>query len=283
MLLKNETAIITGGTSGIGKKLTEHFLSEGCKVAICGRNQDTVQATVDEFTQKFQNFIFGFPCDVADPIAVKNFVDSAAESLGSIRIAVPNAGVAGMYGPFDHIPYDQVAPNANLVISTILLGTLYMVSAVLPHMIQQKYGRIITLTGGGADRPLQHMTTYSAAKGGVVAFSKCLAVELAQRAEDIKVNIYAPGMIRTGLTNHADVVPNWMDPTTIREQTDMALQYMGNDLATSTRKVISYALPSCKANGTIFRGFAVGKMIRGAMKLQKMQKQIQKERKEAAG
>ena len=121
-----------------------------------GGIQKRLRRTVEEFESKFKDAIFGFVCDVADPIAVKNFVDSAAESLGSIRIAIPNAGVAGMYGPFDHIPYDDVAPNANLVIGTILLGTLHTVSAVLPYMIQQKYGRIITLTGGGANRPSPH-------------------------------------------------------------------------------------------------------------------------------
>src|SRR5271157_3840497 len=238
MRMQNETAIITGGTSGIGKQITAHFLAEGCKVAICGRNEQTVNDTVAEFAEKYKDAITGFACDVTDPDSVKDFVDSAASALGSIRIAIPNAGVAGMYGPFDHIPYDELSANESLVIGTILMGTMNTVAAVLPYMIQQKYGRIITLSGGGADRPLTHMTTYSAAKGGVVAFSKCLALELKMRLEDIKINIYAPGMIRTGLTNHANVVPNWMDVETVRQQSDLALQYIGTDLSASTSKVI---------------------------------------------
>jgi NAD(P)-dependent dehydrogenase (short-subunit alcohol dehydrogenase family) len=272
MRLQNETAIVTGGTSGIGKKITQLFLQEGCKVAICSRNESNVVKTVDEFRIKFRDKILGFPCDVADTTSVKIFVDRVASQFGSVRILVANAGLAGLYGPFANIPYDQLGPNIDAVIGTILRGTLNTISAVLPHMIKQKYGRIVALSGGGADRPLTHMTTYSAAKGGVVAFSKCLALELAVRSEDIKINIYQPGMLRTGLTSHSEIVPGWLDPDTVHKQSELALQYLGGDLEVSTHKVLPYVLPSCKQNGTSFRGFSVRKLIRGAMRLKKVQK-----------
>ncbi|OLS15702.1 MAG: 3-ketoacyl-ACP reductase [Promethearchaeota archaeon CR_4] len=160
----------------------------------------------------------------------------------------------------------------DLVIGTILRGTLNSISAVLPYMIQQKYGRIVTLSGGGANRPLTHMTTYSAAKGGVVAFSKCFAMELAEQTEDIKLNIFQPGMIRTDLTTKPDVVPEWMDEEKVVKMADLALKYMGSDITEATRKVIPFVLPSCKANGKLFSGFSLLKLIRGAMKLKKMKK-----------
>jgi NAD(P)-dependent dehydrogenase (short-subunit alcohol dehydrogenase family) len=274
MQLQYETAIITGATSGIGKKITQHFLQEGCKVAICSRNESNVAKTVDEFRVKFGDSILGFPCDVADTTSVKTFVQRAAAQFGSIRILVANAGLAGLYGPFANIPYDQVGTNAETVIGTLLHGTIYTISAILPYMIKQKYGRIVTLSGGGADRPLTHMTTYSAAKGGVVAFSKCLALELAERSEDIKINIFQPGMLKTGLTTHSDIVPNWLDADTVRKQSELALQYIGGDIEASTKTVLPYVLPSCKQNGTTFRGFSVRKLIRGAMRLKKIQKRM---------
>ncbi len=274
MLLQNETAIVTGGTSGIGKKIVEHFLNEGCKVAICSRNESNVTKVVTEFKAKFGDAITGFPCDVADAVSVKNFIDNVARTFGSIRILVANAGLAGLYGPFANIPYDQLGPNMDAVIGTILRGTINTISAVLPFMITQKYGRIVTLSGGGADRPLTHMTTYSAAKGGVVAFSKCLALELAERSENIKINIYQPGMLRTGLTTHSEIVPGWLDVNIVHQQSDLALQYLGGDLEISTSKVLPYVLPSCTKNGTSFRGFSVRKIIRGAMRLKKVMKQM---------
>ncbi len=274
MQLQNETAIVTGATSGIGKKITEHFLQEGCKVAICSRNESNVVKTVEEFKAKFGNAILGFPCDVADTASVQKFVENAASQLGSVRILVANAGTAGLYGPFANLPQDQLSHNMDLVIGTILRGTINTIAAVLPHMIKQKYGRIVTLSGGGADRPLTYMTTYSAAKGGVVAFSRCLAQELAERDEDIKINIYQPGMLRTGLTTQSEIVPGWLDVETVHKQSDLVLQYLGGDIETSTNKVLPYVLPSCTQNGKSFRGFSVRKIIRGAMRLKKIQKQM---------
>jgi 3-oxoacyl-[acyl-carrier protein] reductase len=71
----NETAIITGSTSGIGKKIAELYLREGCKVAICSRNDDKVNDTLAEFKKEFGDSVIGMPCDVSDPNAVKSLVD----------------------------------------------------------------------------------------------------------------------------------------------------------------------------------------------------------------
>ena len=84
-----------------------------------------------------------------------------------------------------HIFYRNIALDG-------MRGRKY-ISAVLPQMKSQGYGRIVTLSGGGADRPIDNMTIYSASKGGVLAFSKCLAVELGRRRDDIKLNIFQPG------------------------------------------------------------------------------------------
>ena len=235
MSLKNETAIVTGGTSGLGKRITEHLLEQGCRVAICSRHEQHVNATITELSSKYTNAnIIGYPCDVADPLAVQSFTNRVAKEFGSIRILVANAGLAGMYGPFANIPYNQLAEHERSVIGTILLGTIQTISAVLPFMVQQKYGRIVTLCGGGVERPLVHQTVYSSAKGGVTTFSKCLALEFSQRKEDIKINIYEQGFIRTGLTSSGDIVPGWSNPEVVKKNTDLALQYIGTDITAST-------------------------------------------------
>jgi 3-oxoacyl-[acyl-carrier protein] reductase len=277
MLMKNETALITGSTSGIGKKLAEKMLSQGCRVAICSRKETNVDATLNEFREKFGDAVIGFPCDVSKPEDLKYVIEKVVESFGSLRILVANAGISLSYGPFRYLSLEKMNSDAISVIGVNLIGMMNSVAAVLPQMLKQGYGRIITLSGGGADRPLTHLTTYSASKGGVVAFSKCLAEELKEDKADIKLNIFQPGMLKTGLANNATPVPGWRNKKDVLEDTDLAFEYLGGNIEQSTSKVIPYLLPSCDKNGTEFRGFPLFKMIRGGIKLQKLMKKKESE------
>jgi NAD(P)-dependent dehydrogenase (short-subunit alcohol dehydrogenase family) len=281
MSMENETAIITGSTSGIGKKLAELFLKEECKVAICSRSAEHVDATLSDFKPKYGSSIIGFPCDVSKPEDIKDLVSKVMDAFGSIRILVANAGLEKNYGPFEYIPPEMVYENAKIIIGVNLIGMMNSIAAVLPQMKKQKYGRIITLSGGGADRPLPNMTIYSASKGGVVAFSKCFAEELKElnaKDGDIKINIFQPGMQKTGLTIHTDVIPGWMDVEIVRKNSELALKYLGGDLEESCSKVLPFVLPSCKKNGKVFRGFKIMSMIKGGMKLKKEMKKMHQDR-----
>ena len=167
---------------------------------------------------------------------------------------------------------EVVYETAKEVLGVNLIGMINAIAAVLPQMKTQKYGRIVTLSGGGADRPITYMTIYSASKGGVVAFSKCFAEELKEinkGATDIKINIFQPGMLKTGLTSRADVIDGWMDVETVRSQSELALQYLGGDINETCSKVLPYVLPTCEKNGQLFRGFKILDMIKGGMKLRK--------------
>ena len=267
----NETAIVTGSTSGIGKKIAELFLKEGCKVAICSRNETNVNQTLAEFKKQFSDSVIGIPCDVSDPDAVKNLVDKTIEAFGSIRILVANAGVNLTYGPFQYLSPEKVNSDAKTIIGTNLIGALNSISAVLPQMIKQEYGRIITLSGGGADRPMEHMTIYSASKGGVVAFSQCLAKELETSEINIKINIFQPGMILTNLYN-VSLIEAWKDKEMYESQMELIKEHVMTDVEKSSMTVIPYALPTCKDSGKSFRGFSLPKMIRGFMKVSKEMK-----------
>lgn len=275
MRMENEIAIITGSTSGIGKTLTKLFLQEGAKVAICSRNQERVNQTLAEFKEKYSNNVIGVVCDVSDPEAVQNLVDKTVKAFGRISILVANAGFNLSYGPFDCLPLEDANREAKLVIGTNLIGVINSISAVLPHMKKQRYGRIITLAGGGADRPLEHMTIYSASKGAVLAFSKCLALEFEQSKDDIKLNIFFPGMIYTNLMKNTCVIPEWKDEDEFREELDLMMKFVATDIEESCSKVISFVLPSCKSNGKSFRGFSLFKLIRGFRKVNKERKKQQ--------
>jgi len=270
--MKNETAIITGSTNGIGKKTAELFLQEGCKVTICSRKESNVKQTLAEFKEKFGDSVIGIPCDVSDPVAVKSLVDETINRFGSVRILVANAGINLTYGPFEYIPSEKVNTDAIKVIGINLIGAINSVSAVLPQMIKQEYGRIITLSGGGADRPIEHMTIYSASKGGVLTFSKCLAEELNKKESDIKINIFLPGMINTKLATSAQVIETWKDQETFEREFALITKYVMTDIEDSCSKIIPYALPNCKNNGKVFRGFSIMKLIKGFKKVRKEMK-----------
>ncbi|MHA1912803.1 MAG: SDR family NAD(P)-dependent oxidoreductase [Promethearchaeota archaeon] len=271
----NETAIVTGSTSGIGKKIAELYLREGCKVAICSRKEAKVSETLAEFKKDFGDSVIGMACDVSDPNAVKSLVDKTINEFGSIRILVTNAGINLKYGPFEHIPLEEVFSDAQSIIGVNLIGTINSVAAVLPIMIKQKYGRIITVGGGGADRPIEHMTIYSASKGGVLSFSRCLAKELGTKGLDIKINIFNPGMINTNLTKGAQVIDTWKDSELHERQMDLLIKHVMTDVTESSSKTIPYALSSCKDNGEAFRGFSLMKLIGGFRKVRKEMKQFE--------
>jgi len=273
--MRNETAIVTGSTSGIGKKIAELFLREGCKVAICSRTEAKVKKTVEEFKQKFGDKVIGIPCDVSDPNAVKALVDKTIAAFGSVRILVANAGLNLKYGPFNYLPLETVNSDAKTIIGINLIGIMNSVSAVLSHMVKQGYGRIITLGGGGADRPLENMTIYSASKGGVLAFSKCLAEEFKKKEQDIKINIFFPGMIDTNLNKNTEVNEAWKDKETHQRELKIVYKYVATDVEESCLNVIPYALPSCKKNGKTFRGFSIMKLIKGFKKVSKEMKHME--------
>ncbi len=272
--MKNETAIITGSTSGIGKKIAELFLKEGCKVTICSRNESIVNKTVSEFQETFGDSIIGQTGDVFDVTLMKNVVEKTIDAFGSIRILVANAGINLTYGPFENMIHrpEEILSDTQKMLATNLIGVVNSISTVLPHMINQGYGRIITVGGGGGgDRSVPHMTLYSASKGGALAFSKCLATELKEREDDIKLNIFLPGMIKTNLAKNIKVVEGWKTEEEFRGDSSLALKYLGTNIEESCSNVIPYAIPKCKANGKVFRGFSILKMIRGGRKYQKAQ------------
>lgn len=275
MIMKNETAIVTGSTSGIGKKIAELFLREGARVAICSRNEEKVNQTLAEFKEEFGDSVIGVPCDVSDPAALKALVDKTVDAFGSIRILVANAGFNLTYGPFEYFALEKVNSVAKAVIGTNLIGLIDSVAAVLPQMKKQGYGRIITLAGGGADRPLEHMTIYSASKGGVLAFSKCLAKEFKQSNSDLKINIFLPGMIDTNLATDIQIPEEWKDRETYDREYEIIRKNVMTDLEESCLNVIPFALPSCKKNGTLVRGFKLIKLIKGFRQVAKEMKKME--------
>ena len=182
--------IVTGGTRGIGKAVTEAFLKSGAKVtAIFAGNQEAADAMVKEWE--------GYPLkteklDIGDYDAAEAFFDRFDKENESLEVIVNNAGIRrdGVVGMMPKEDWDKV-------IETNLSGTFNMSKLALMKMLQNKYGRIITITSPSGKMGFAGQANYAASKAGQVAFTKSLSKEAARRS--ITANCISPGFIDTDL------------------------------------------------------------------------------------
>ncbi|MFP6581323.1 MAG: 3-oxoacyl-[acyl-carrier-protein] reductase [Candidatus Hydrogenedentota bacterium] len=189
----DKVVLVTGGTRGIGCACAEAFAKEGANVAICGRSQDSTEQAAAELSQATNGTVKGYACDIGNSGAVNALIKSIAEDLGPITILINNAGITkdGLIMRMKDEAWSQV-------FQTNLDGTFYTCRAASRGMMKERFGRIINLSSIVGIRGQAGQTNYSAAKAGVIGFSKALAQELASR--NITVNVIAPGYIQTDMT-----------------------------------------------------------------------------------
>jgi len=191
-LLQDKTAIITGGSQGIGKAIARALLAQGCNCLLVARTHSALEAAVSELSSIGPQ-VLALAADVASPDDASALVDQALTNLGSIDILV---NCAGIYGPIG--PSADVDPNAWWgVLRVNLFGTFLCTRAVLPHMLRQGHGKVINLAGGGASTPFPRFSAYAASKAAVVRLTETLAEEL--RGSGVDVNAVAPGPVNTRL------------------------------------------------------------------------------------
>jgi len=184
MRLANKTALITGGNSGIGLATARAFVAAGARVAITGRNQDTLDAAAKELGAA----ALAVRVDVTDVAAFEGAAAMIAETFGGLDIVFANAGVPGA------TPLGQTSLTAfETIVRTNLTAVFFTVQAALPYL---RDGASIILNGSvHAVMGVPGMSAYSATKAGVRAMTRNLASELAPRG--IRVNQVTPGAART--------------------------------------------------------------------------------------
>jgi len=193
MRLKDQIAVVTGGSRGIGRGIVQAFAAEGAKVAIVYRgNQQAADALVQEVTQAGGS-VRAFQCDVTDLAAVEACVKKIEEDLGVIDILVNNAGVI-----HDDLFIRLEPEHWNVVLATNLGGTYNFCKAIAYPMMRKRSGRIINISSVAAEHVNAGQTNYAASKGAINAFTRALAVELAGRG--VTVNAIAPGFIETDMS-----------------------------------------------------------------------------------
>ena len=190
--MKGRVAIVTGGGRGIGEAVALALAREGARVVVAARTGAELGQVVARIEQ-LGGAARAVPSDVSQPAQVERLTRAALDAYGQIDVLVNAAGVPGPIGPL----WDTDVAAWKRAIDVNLLGTFLCCHAVVPHMITQRRGKVINLSGGGAASPLPRFSAYGASKAAVVRLTETLAEEL--REFNVQVNAIAPGLVDTRL------------------------------------------------------------------------------------
>ncbi len=192
MNLKDKIAIVTGGARGIGREICLAFAKEGANIAVCDVNAEALSETAKEI-EDLGRSVLTQVVDVTNYEQAELFVQEVQKTFSRIDILVNNAGITR-----DNLLMRMSPEDWDLVLNVNLRGAFCFTKAVTKHMMKQRDGRIINmasiigLTGNAGQ------ANYAASKGGMIAFTKSVAKELASR--NVRVNAIAPGFIQTDMT-----------------------------------------------------------------------------------
>ena len=190
-----KTAIVTGGSRGIGRAISLELAAAGNRIVItCQKDLDRAEATAEEI-RGLGGQALAAVADVRDAAAVKALGDRVSNDFGGVEILVNNAGIIK----------DALFPflkdeDWDAVMEIDLKGAFRMTKAVVRGMLHKKWGRIVNIVSVSGISGHVGQTNYSAAKGGLIAFTKALALEMATHG--ITVNAVAPGLVDTEIIAH---------------------------------------------------------------------------------
>jgi len=189
--LSGKVALVTGGSRGIGRAISVALAAHGARVAVnYASNAAAAEEAVREIGADKATAIAG---DVSDPAAAAKIVESAIAAYGRIDILVNNAGVTA-----DDLILRMSEAEWDKVIDTNLKGTFSVTKAAIRPMVRQRFGRIINISSVAGIVGNAGQANYSAAKAGIIGFTKAIAKEVASRS--ITVNVIAPGFVDTEMT-----------------------------------------------------------------------------------
>lgn len=193
MNFEGKTAVVTGGSRGIGRAVCLELARGGANVVLCyAGNEAAAQETVRAM-ETLGAKALAVRCDVSDAAQADALVKAAVEAFGRVDILVNNAGITR-----DNLLMRMSEADFDAVIAANLKGTFLCMKAASKLMLKQRYGRIVNLSSVVALRGNAGQVNYAASKAGVIGMTKSLAKELASRG--VTVNAVAPGFIETDMT-----------------------------------------------------------------------------------
>jgi 3-oxoacyl-[acyl-carrier protein] reductase len=185
--LTGQTAIVTGAATGIGEAIAKRLAEAGATVAVADLNLEGAE----HVAASLPNNAFALPVNVTDSSSVNDVVAEVLKRTGRVHILVNNAGIAGKAGPIG----EQTDEEFQKVMSINVNGVFYFCRAVMAHMREHKYGRIVNIASIAGKEGNPNMIAYSGSKAAVIGMTKSLGKEVA--TEGICVNAVAPAVVRT--------------------------------------------------------------------------------------
>jgi 3-oxoacyl-[acyl-carrier protein] reductase len=192
--LTGKSAVVTGGTRGIGRAVAERLLDEGASVAICGKAAKSTETAVRALSS--HGNAIGQACDVADPASVHSFFEFVAHNVPGLDILINNAGV-GVFRPTGELTID----DWRRVLETNLSGVFYCSRQALPIMKRGGRGYIINISSLAGKNPFAGGAAYNASKFGVNGFSEAMMLD--HRQDNIRVSYVMPGSVSTEFASGA--------------------------------------------------------------------------------
>jgi len=189
--LTSQTAIVTGSATGIGEAIAERLAKAGARVAVVDINL----AGAQEVARRIGQSSFAVKADVSQPDSIRQTVAQVLDEVGHIDILVNNAGIGGRAAPI----WEQSAQDWERAIAINLSAIFYFCQAVIPHMRERKYGRIVNIASIAGKEGNPRMIPYSATKAGVIGLTKSLGKEVA--TDGICVNAVSPAVVQTSILN----------------------------------------------------------------------------------
>lgn len=195
--LTGRTAIVTGAGNGIGAATTERLSAEGANVIVCDINRDAAEAHAAKLRERGGRAL-AVTANVTVEADVAAMVDQTVAEFGGVDILVNNAGLTR-----DMRITKMTEADWDIVVDVILKGSFLCTRAVMPHMSEKKWGRIVNISSRAhLGNPGQ--ANYSAAKAGIIGFTRAMSLEAGRY--NITVNAVAPGIIRTAMI---EALPHW--------------------------------------------------------------------------
>jgi 3-oxoacyl-[acyl-carrier protein] reductase len=191
--LSGKSAVVTGGSRGIGRAICLRLAEQGADVVFSYRGNETAAAATAAAIEGLGRRAIAFQGDVTDPLAAEALVKAALEAFGKVDILVNNAGITR-----DDLIMRMDLDAWRSVLETNLFGAFYTTKAVTRPMLKARGGRIVNITSVSGQAGQTGQANYSAAKAGLIGLTKATARELASRG--ITANAVAPGFVLTELT-----------------------------------------------------------------------------------